>query len=123
VGETGSGKTLTAMSILQLLPTGARFTGGSIRVAGDELLGVSQHYMQTIRGRVVGTIFQQSRAALNPTRPVVEQVADAIVTSWSIVAPMPARRPLPCWVAWGFLTPSCAASNIPINSLGACASA
>jgi peptide/nickel transport system ATP-binding protein len=76
VGETGSGKTLTAMSILQLLPAGARFTGGSIRLAGDELIGVSQHYIQAIRGRVVGTIFQQSRAALNPTRPVVEQVAD-----------------------------------------------
>lgn len=76
VGETGSGKTLTAMSILQLLPAGAKFTGGSIRLANDELLGVSQHYMQEIRGRTVGTIFQQSRAALNPTRPIVEQVAD-----------------------------------------------
>ncbi len=76
VGETGSGKTLTAMSILQLLPPGATFTQGSIRLDGNELLGAPQRHIQTMRGRTVGTIFQQARAALNPTRPVVEQIAD-----------------------------------------------
>ena len=78
VGETGSGKTLTAMSILRLLPPGARFTGGAIELGGVELLGASDDEIRRARGRLVGTIFQQPRAALNPTRPVVEQVADRL---------------------------------------------
>jgi oligopeptide/dipeptide ABC transporter ATP-binding protein len=76
VGETGSGKTMTALSILRLLPAGARFTGGSIQLDGLELVGASDADIRHMRGRMVGTIFQQPRAALNPTRPVVEQVAD-----------------------------------------------
>ena len=76
VGETGSGKTLTAMSILQLLPAGARFTQGQITLDGVEMLGAPRRQVEQMRGRSVGAIFQQPRAALNPTRPIVEQVAD-----------------------------------------------
>lgn len=76
VGETGSGKTLTAMSILQLLPPGARFTRGEIVLDGVNLLAASPREVEQMRGRSVGAIFQQPRAALNPTRPIVEQVAD-----------------------------------------------
>jgi oligopeptide/dipeptide ABC transporter ATP-binding protein len=76
VGETGSGKTLTAMSILRLLPPGARFTRGSILFDGLDVVAAAPQEVRNLRGRAIGTIFQQPRASLNPTRPVVEQVAD-----------------------------------------------
>ncbi|MEZ4635368.1 MAG: ABC transporter ATP-binding protein [Caldilineaceae bacterium] len=76
VGETGSGKTLTAMSILNLLPPGARFTGGQIVFDGVDVCAADNEAIHRLRGRAIGTIFQQPRAALNPTRPAVEQVAD-----------------------------------------------
>jgi oligopeptide/dipeptide ABC transporter ATP-binding protein len=79
VGETGSGKTLTAMSILQLLPPGAHFTQGAIYLDGIDLLTAAQKQLQQVRGRKIGAIFQQPRAALNPTRPVGAQVADRFI--------------------------------------------
>lgn len=79
VGETGSGKTLTAMSILRLLPPGARLTQGRILIDGEDVVTAAAGQVQRLRGRSVGVIFQQPRASLNPTRPVVEQVADRFV--------------------------------------------
>ncbi|MBI1294333.1 ATP-binding cassette domain-containing protein [bacterium] len=76
VGETGSGKTLTAMSILNLLPSGARFTAGVIHFDGVDICRADAEQIHQLRGRAIGAIFQQPRAALNPTRPVVDQVAD-----------------------------------------------
>jgi oligopeptide/dipeptide ABC transporter ATP-binding protein len=79
VGETGSGKTLTALSTLRLLPPGAQITAGQVRLAGLDMVTATDQQVQAVRGRQIGVIFQQARAALNPTRPVVQQVADRYV--------------------------------------------
>ena len=79
VGETGSGKTLTALSTVRLLPPGAQLTAGCARLAGLDLVTATDQQIQAVRGRRIGVIFQQARAALNPTRPVVQQVADRYV--------------------------------------------
>lgn len=79
VGETGSGKTLTALSTVRLLPPGAQITAGQVRLAGQDLVTATDRQVQQVRGRQIGVIFQQARAALNPTRPVVQQVADRYV--------------------------------------------
>jgi len=79
VGETGSGKTLTALSTLRLLPPGAQITAGQVRLAGVDLVTATDRQIQQVRGRQIGVIFQQARAALHPTRPVVQQVADRYV--------------------------------------------
>ena len=76
VGESGSGKSIAALSILGLLPRGAKVTG-SIRLAGKELVGLSENGLRDMRGRDVGMIFQNPLSALNPSRTIGAQIAEA----------------------------------------------
>ncbi len=79
VGETGAGKTTTALSILRLLPDPpGRITGGSIRFRGEELLTKTEKEMRAIRGGQISMIFQDPMTALNPVIPVGEQIAEVI---------------------------------------------
>ncbi|GIH15562.1 ABC transporter ATP-binding protein [Rugosimonospora africana] len=77
VGESGSGKSVTAMATLGLLPPTARVTG-SIRLAGEELVGADPGRLRQIRGGRIGTIFQEPTSALNPVFTVGDQIAEAI---------------------------------------------
>jgi peptide/nickel transport system ATP-binding protein len=75
IGESGSGKSMTALSIMQLLPEGA-VTGGSIRLDGREVLGLPDREMRAIRGHAVGMVFQEPMTALNPVKTIGDQVAE-----------------------------------------------
>ena len=79
VGETGAGKTTTALTILGLLPerTG-KITGGAIRFEGTELGKLSAHEMEKIRGARISMIFQDPMSALNPVLTVGSQIAEAL---------------------------------------------
>jgi len=77
VGESGSGKTLTGLSILGLVPHGARLTG-SIRVAGVDMTTAAPAVLRQMRGGQVGMIFQEPRSSLNPALPVGRQIADVV---------------------------------------------
>ena len=71
VGESGCGKTVTAMSIVDLLPKpSGKVLGGSISLNGKELTGVDQKVMQRVRGNEIGVIFQEPMAALNPVQRI-----------------------------------------------------
>ena len=79
VGETGAGKTTTALSILRLLPKGVgRITGGSIRFSGQEIVKLTEADMRLIRGERISMIFQDPMSSLNPVLSVGEQIAEAI---------------------------------------------
>ena len=67
VGESGCGKSVTSMSILQLLGSNARISGGSIKLDGKELIGLPEKEMCRIRGNDIAMIFQDPMTALNPT--------------------------------------------------------
>ena len=77
IGESGSGKSLTALAILGLLPDGAS-AGGSIRWNGRELLGLSDRELAGLRGDDIGIVFQEPRTALNPIRTVGRQIAESV---------------------------------------------
>jgi peptide/nickel transport system ATP-binding protein len=77
IGESGSGKSMTALSIMQLLPQHS-VTGGSVQLLGRELLGLGEDELCTIRGRDVGMVFQEPMTALNPVRTIGEQVAETV---------------------------------------------
>jgi oligopeptide/dipeptide ABC transporter ATP-binding protein len=76
VGESGSGKTTTCLSILGLLPRAARVEGGSVRFAGQELLGLSSEQLTRVRGRRIAMILQDPMASLNPLLTIYDQVAE-----------------------------------------------
>jgi peptide/nickel transport system ATP-binding protein len=77
VGESGSGKTTTAMAVVGLLPEHADVSG-SVRLHGEELLGLSDQAMSRIRGKSIGTVFQDPMSALTPVYTVGDQIAEAI---------------------------------------------
>ncbi len=79
VGETGAGKTTTALSILLLLPERtAQITNGSIELEGRNVLELSEKEMQKIRGEKVSMIFQDPMTALNPVLTVGDQIAESL---------------------------------------------
>lgn len=77
IGESGSGKSLTALAVLGLLPDGAS-ARGSIRWNGNELIGMRDRELAKLRGDDLGIVFQEPRTALNPIRTVGRQIAESI---------------------------------------------
>ena len=77
IGESGSGKSLTALAVLGLLPEGAS-ASGSIRWDGRELIGLSDRALAELRGDEIGIVFQEPRTALNPIRTVGRQIAESV---------------------------------------------
>lgn len=77
IGESGSGKSLTALAILGLLPDAATVSG-SVRWNGRELLGLPDRELAEIRGDEIGIVFQEPRTALNPIRTVGRQIAESV---------------------------------------------
>ena len=76
-GESGSGKSVTSLAIMGLLPRSAR-VAGSVRFRGRELLGLSERALEDIRGQRISVIFQDPMTSLNPVYTVGWQVAEAI---------------------------------------------
>ena len=79
VGESGSGKSVTSLAVMGLLPKGAlEVAGGSIKLAGQELLSLSPAQMRDIRASRVAMIFQEPMTALNPVMRVGDQIAEVL---------------------------------------------
>ncbi|GAB3490724.1 ATP-binding cassette domain-containing protein [Amycolatopsis cihanbeyliensis] len=78
IGESGSGKSLTAAAIMGLLPPGLTATG-SARLADRELLGAGERTLSGLRGRSMAMVFQEPMSALNPAMRVGRQVAEVML--------------------------------------------
>nr|WP_218779305.1 ATP-binding cassette domain-containing protein [Paraburkholderia caledonica] len=76
VGESGCGKTTTAMAVMGYLGGTGRVTNGSIRFEGEELVGASLQKLRTIRGRRVAMVYQEPMSALNPVKTIGSQLAE-----------------------------------------------
>ena len=80
VGETGCGKTVTALSILRLLPSNARIRTGHIRFLGEELLSKTDAEMERLRGTKISMVFQDPATSLNPVFTVGDQLIRGVRT-------------------------------------------
>ena len=78
VGESGCGKTMTALSILRLTPPAGRIVGGEILFDGRNLLTLSEADMRRVRGNAIAMIFQEPMSSLNPVFTVGNQIAEAV---------------------------------------------
>lgn len=87
VGASGSGKSMTALGVMRLLPQGAQISG-TVRLREQVLTGMNETGLRHVRGRDVGMIFQEPMTALNPLMPIGEQVAETA----RLHVPMSARR-------------------------------
>ena len=79
VGESGCGKSLTALSIMSLLPCGGKITRGNIYFKGRDLLNLSDRQMQKVRGNNIAMIFQDPITALNPVHTIGCQIAEVLM--------------------------------------------
>lgn len=78
VGESGCGKSITALSIMRLIAPPGRIVGGSIKFKGEELINAGDKRMREIRGNDIAMIFQDPMTSLNPVYTVGEQIAEAL---------------------------------------------
>jgi peptide/nickel transport system ATP-binding protein len=78
VGESGCGKTMTALSVMRLLPNGGHITGGRIVLDGTDLVQLSEAQMEHVRGNQVGMVFQDPMTSLNPTMTIGDQIAESV---------------------------------------------
>src|ERR1700716_2421518 len=78
VGESGCGKSVTAMSILRLVPQPPGRIAGSVRFQGKELLQLSEREMRGIRGNDISMIFQEPMTSLNPVLSVGRQIGETL---------------------------------------------
>jgi oligopeptide/dipeptide ABC transporter ATP-binding protein len=81
VGESGCGKSVTALSILRLIPSPpGRIESGSIKFEGVDLIDLDTKHLRSIRGRHIAMIFQEPMTSLNPVLPIGRQVAEPLIT-------------------------------------------
>ncbi len=78
VGKSGCGKSVTALSVMRLLPKNGRVVAGTVRFDGTDLLTLSESGMRAIRGNRIAMIFQEPMTSLNPVHTIGEQIAEAV---------------------------------------------
>lgn len=79
VGESGCGKTMHALSVLRILPPGARVSGGRILYNGQDILALPPEQLRQLRGSKIAMIFQDPMTSLNPIRTVGKQLTETIL--------------------------------------------
>ncbi|MDP1929360.1 MAG: ABC transporter ATP-binding protein, partial [Thiobacillus sp.] len=79
LGESGCGKSITALSLMRLLPDGGRVVSGTVRLGEENILALPESEMRRVRGGGMAMIFQEPMLALNPVIKVGEQIAEALM--------------------------------------------
>jgi peptide/nickel transport system ATP-binding protein len=80
VGESGCGKSITALSLMRLVPDPpGRIVGGAVKLAGVDLLGLDDEAMRGVRGKDIAMIFQEPMSSLNPVLTIGSQIAEAVL--------------------------------------------
>ena len=123
VGESGCGKSMTALSVMRLIAPPGKIVNGEILFDGKDLLKLSDSEMREMRGDDIAMIFQDPMTSLNPVFTVGEQIAEALRLHRKLSRSKHVRRRSRRCVKWLFPIPLVASTIIRINSQAACDSA
>ena len=122
VGESGCGKSMTALSLLRLLPDVAEIARGEILIDGDDLLAMDQTAVEDAGATRIAMIFQEPLSALNPVMTIGEQIAEAVRQHRRGQRGQGEQRALEMLALVQMPDPDRRAANIRISSPAACAS-
>ncbi len=112
IGESGSGKSVTANTIMGLLPLAIKASAGEIHFQGIDILKAGEAQMRELRGRVVSIIFQDPLSALNPLMTVGDQILEVLETHPHGTASSREAKVWRCWKRSACPTRADALSNI-----------
>ena len=118
VGESGCGKSLTALSILGLLPRRGCLRTGQILFEGRDLVQLSEAEMRRVRGRRIGMIFQEPMSALDPVFTVGDQIAETVRTHFPVSRREANERAVEALAAVGIPSPRNCVSMYPMSLSG-----
>ena len=123
-GESGSGKSMTSLAIMGLLPRpAAKITGGAIRLGDLDIATLGEGRMRRIRGNRIAMIFQEPMTSLNPVLTIGRQLTEAIQAHEPVSGKEARRRAVEALEAVRIPEAAGRLTNIPMSSPAACASA
>ena len=112
VGESGCGKSMTALAIMGLVPTPSRLSG-ALQLDGRELLGMDEEHRRALRGKRMAMIFQEPMTALNPVVPVGTQIAEMLVVHEGLASDAADRHAVGLLERVGIAAPAARARAYP----------
>jgi peptide/nickel transport system ATP-binding protein len=113
LGESGCGKSMTALSLMRLLPPAGRVSAGRITFDGQDLLRLSEPAMRQVRGGSLGMIFQEPMTSLNPVLRIGEQIAESVRLHDGVEGPAVKQRVVQLLAAVGISDPARRADAYP----------
>ena len=114
VGESGCGKSITAMSVMGLIPQPpGRITGGQIRLDGEDIAHATERRMRRLRGAEIAMIFQEPMTSLNPVFTVGDQIAEAILLHQKVSHDQAMKRAVELLARVGIPEPAARARSFP----------
>jgi oligopeptide/dipeptide ABC transporter ATP-binding protein len=114
VGESGCGKSVTALSIMRLIPEPPmRVTGGAIRLGGEDLLAFSERQLEDVRGNAIGMIFQEPMTSLNPVFSIGDQIEEAVLLHRDVGRAAARQRAVELLTRVGIPAPEAALGRYP----------
>ncbi len=118
VGESGCGKSVTAMSLMRLIPEPPGKIAGSVRFQGRDLLQLSEHEMRAIRGNDISMIFQEPMTSLNPVLTVGRQIGETLRMHQGLDKPAAVARAVEMLGRVGIPRPAERLNNYPFEFSG-----
>ncbi len=118
VGESACGKSMTALSVLRLLPPGGVISGGEVLLEGENLLELSKEKMRRIRGKKIAMIFQDPATALNPVRTIKAQFIETLTAGRSYTREEARDRALEMISLLGLSSPETVMGRYPFQLSG-----
>ncbi len=118
VGESGCGKSVTALSVMRLLPEAGRVVEGSVRLGGTDLLALPEAAMRDVRGRRIAMIFQEPQTSLNPVMTVGQQIGEVLARHKNQTGEGALRRTVELLEAVGIPDPARRVDDYPFQLSG-----